>query len=132
MTKRIQASTTVGVHRARGRAPRGPITASALGEMIRRKRLDYELPMATVARHIGWDRQRLDNLENGKAISTDVRAWVLLAERLGFKREYLLGLAWEAAKQPFPLKLPGRGDPRRELLLDLLIEQYVGDVPRLP
>jgi hypothetical protein len=79
-----------------------------------------------------WERQRLDNLENGKAVSTDVQGWVLLADRLGFTREYLLGLAWEAAKEPFPIRLPGKGDPRRNLLLALVIEQHAGDIPRLP
>lgn len=111
---------------------RSPKSAAKLGNLIRQRRLEYELPMATVARHMGWDRQRLDNLENGKAVSTDVHAWVLLADRLGFTREHLLGLAWEVAKEPFPLRLPEEGDSRRELLLALLIEQHASDIPRLP
>jgi transcriptional regulator with XRE-family HTH domain len=106
--------------------------AVALGDLIRTRRLEYDLPMATVARQMGWDRQRLDNLESGKAVSPDVRAWVLLADRLGFKREYLLALAWEAASRPFPLRLPEPKDPRRKLLLGLLIEQHAWDVPEHP
>src|SRR5437762_2068595 len=94
-----------------------PRSGVELGALIRRKREDFDLPMATLARYIGWDRQRLANLESGKAVSTDVRAWVLLSERLGYNRKYLLGLAWETAKAPFPVKLPPEGDPRRDTLL---------------
>lgn len=109
-----------------------PRTAVELGALIRRKREDYDLPMAKLARQIGWERQRLANLESGKAVSADVRAWVLLADRLGFARSYLLGLAWEAAKVPFPVKLPPAGDVRRDTLIELAIEQHAADLPELP
>ncbi len=107
-----------------------PRSVLELGTLIRNRREEYELPAATLARHLGWDRQRLDNLERGIAVSGDVRAWVRLADRLGFTREFLLGAAWDLSRQPFPLRLPPVGDPKREELLHLLISQHAQDLER--
>jgi transcriptional regulator with XRE-family HTH domain len=103
-----------------------------LGSLIRRRREEYDITISKLARHVGWGRQRLANLEDGKAISTDVRAWVLMSERLGFERRYLLSLAWGIAKKPFHLRLPSPDDPLRERILNLIIEQQASDLPSLP
>jgi hypothetical protein len=114
---------------ASSQALSSPRTPGELGALVRSRIDEYDLPVATVARQIGWDgRQRLDNILRGKSISTDVRAWVLLARRLGLDTHFLVGAAWDLSSEPFPVRLPMAG-PQRTELLRLLIEQHAGDLP---
>jgi hypothetical protein len=108
--------------------PTRPKNRVELGALIRARIDEYGLHIATVARDIGWTPSRLDTLLRGISISPEVRAWVLLSQRVGLGPYYLLGVAWDIAPESFHLRLPEGGDPRRDEFLRLLVEQDAGDI----
>lgn len=96
-----------------------------LGQYIKQRRQELRLSGSHLARAIGWDRQRLHAIEAGISVSQDIKAWIRIADALDLSRKYLLARVWQVRDDGLALSLPEEGDPRRELLLDLAIEQHL-------
>ena len=103
------------------------LAKAELGEYIRRRRAECLLSGSQVARELGVDRQRLHNFERGYAITQDIGLWIRLADVLQLNRKHFLARVWRASRTGLSLELPDEGDPRRDLLLDLAIEQWSDD-----
>jgi len=105
-----------------------------LGKMIRAYRTEKKnLSCKEAAARMGYSPQHYGDFEKGLKIPADISALLKLADQLDQNRAWLLETAWEARDDlELPVRLPPEGDPRRQKLIDLVLEIYLDDTPRLP
>lgn len=105
----------------------------SLGRTIRAYRTEKKLSGKDVAEGMGYSPQHYGDFEKGLKIPADISALLRLADQLDRDRGWLLQKAWDARDDvSLPVRLPQEGDPRRQQLIDLVLDLYKNDTPRLP
>lgn len=95
-----------------------------LGRVLknRRENLPGNVSQRIVAERIGMVTQSYHLIENGTNSTGLPVHWVGVADVLQLDAADLLVQVW-ATRDGMTFKLPPKGDPRRQILLDLAIEQ---------
>jgi transcriptional regulator with XRE-family HTH domain len=110
-----------------------PALKVSLGKVIRAYRTEKKLSCKEVAARMGYSPQHYGDLEKGLKIPADISALLKLAAELDRDPGWLLQSAWDARDDlDLPVRLPLEGDPRRQKLIDLVLDIYSDATPRLP